>query len=422
VGYYSISSNIQDSDQSVQEPVNGNHKLKAIGNTTATKHSVVGSNDKNQSRCRDGSCTSRTNSGEDDQQNVGSNIGFNAIQNGKPNAGTREVNCRSIHVDGSSKRKDKSTDVIRNYSSRLDTFQGHWKGGSTGSTSQSSSLGRNNMLEVGERVLAGQKVVEENISEEKMGSVSHQVGSNQVSHIGEGTSKILLGTNGIGNQRKNSKGGDSAARVSGEEGQKSSCLDDIIYIGCISVNLRNDPVNHSEQNITNSLKEVDHKLGGRSNTVLSLLVVFFILLKEDSTQGNTKDNGKDDDGCKISFHERQKNVVCYELHEDTRVDGVTHGDIFKACSIGASKGASQVHDFKLRIWGCLISIGGAHDAAVSRIFHEQASLLGTSQGNIGRTLGIEFSFDEETLEGQDGKKTDNRSDHSGGKVENNGLK
>eukprot|EP00934_Nitzschia_sp_Nitz4_P005332 Nitzschia sp. Nitz4//scaffold539_size5834//3552//4124//NITZ4_009201-RA/size5834-est2genome-gene-0.5-mRNA-1//-1//CDS//3329554138//5322//frame0 len=127
----SISSDVKNSSATVQKPINGDNELESLRSSSTTKDSVVGGNHKNQSSGRNWSCSSRSNTGKDDEQEVRSGIGLNTIEVGQPDTGAREVDGGTVHVDGGSQRTDKVANVIRDQARTLDTTQGDRKGGST---------------------------------------------------------------------------------------------------------------------------------------------------------------------------------------------------------------------------------------------------------------------------------------------------
>lgn len=94
----------------------------------------------------------------------------------------------------------EDTYIIGDLSTGLHASQGDRKGSCTGGTCQGSGLGWNNELEVGKGIFAGQQPMNPDISNEEVGHVSYQVGKNQVRNVREGTSKVVLGSNGGGNQ------------------------------------------------------------------------------------------------------------------------------------------------------------------------------------------------------------------------------
>ena len=90
-GNNGISRDIHNSLQSVQEPINGNHELKSIRDTSGSKDRVVGSQDHDKTSRGDWGGSSTSNSGEDAKKDIVSKVGLNSVQDGQPDAGTGKV-------------------------------------------------------------------------------------------------------------------------------------------------------------------------------------------------------------------------------------------------------------------------------------------------------------------------------------------
>ena len=88
----SITSNVQGSNDTVDKPIDGHNKFKAVRCSGLSEHCVVGSDDQYQSRRWDGRCARRSDGAQDDQENDLTNIGVNAIEYSEPNACARKVN------------------------------------------------------------------------------------------------------------------------------------------------------------------------------------------------------------------------------------------------------------------------------------------------------------------------------------------
>ena len=208
-----VTGNIESRTKPVHEPINGQYVGEACGSARGVEHSVVCCDDQNERGRGNRGSSSTSNGGDDDKQKVGSDVGLDAVQDCEPDTSAGEVNRTSIHIDGSSERNDKARDRFGDTASGLDTFEGHGNGCGTTGASKGHGLGGDDMLEVGKGVGAREEEKEADVNKEKLQYHGHDSSDHEVTDIFKGFGEIILSTNGLENERKDSNCKTKGSRV-----------------------------------------------------------------------------------------------------------------------------------------------------------------------------------------------------------------
>lgn len=134
-----------------------------------------------------------------------------------------------------------------------------------------------------------------------------------------------------------------------------------------------DPVNHLEENAVDFFQEFDDD---------RLILAMPMHLVEHTTETHSKDNGEDDDTCKVGGIESRNDVVGDELGEDAVVHSVTQTDIITCTPALLDKGPGDiVHDELHVVFRS--ELRGAHDVPVG-VFGQEGAVCVTGKGDVRR--------------------------------------
>mmetsp|Transcript_3948 Transcript_3948/g.7868 ORF Transcript_3948/g.7868 Transcript_3948/m.7868 type:complete len:371 (-) Transcript_3948:465-1577(-) len=339
-----ITSYIERGTETIHKPVNRQDKLESIGSTTGIEDSVVGRDDKDKRRRGDGRSSNRTNGGNDDKKDVVGGIDIQTIEYSQPNRSTGEVDGTSIHIHRSSKWHNEASNSIRDNASGLDALQRHGDGSCRGSAGERHGLGRDEVTKEGEGICSSKKHVATNVREEVVEDHGENGSNHQVANIFEGIGEVFLSSNGLDDQTENSKG----------------CGHD-------------DPVNHLQENAIDFFQKFDD---------YRLVLAMTMHLVEHTAKTHSKDNGKDNNTCKVGTVKGTNDVVSDELGEDTIVHSVTQTNVVSCTTTCLDKGPGDVVHNEMDVVFRTI-VRGTHDVAFG-VFGQVSSVRVAGEGDEGR--------------------------------------